>query len=419
MSGSFKDKIDKSTEATVYTWLCIGIVYSMLFLTYLNSILSILFVAWWLIFSKKEFDLSSSKTKLMLLFLSLYIVGVAGMIYTNNTNAGIATLKTQSAIFFFPLIFGTTSVLNPSILQKITTHFLIATSLGSLAGLVFGLYHYIRTEDIQQLTGSHIAPFHALRPVHMGWFCLLAIIIAFQKLESNSNISKGLVYACITLLTLMIFLLSIRLNIICWLAIVIYFVIRMSQKLLIKILLLAFLVLLLIISGLSIPLIKKQWNELFDLSAKTTIILDQDSSLTKSWGGKALRMAIWKCSADILKEHFLIGVGTGDVQGKLQQAYENRKFYFASRYNKYNAHNEYLQITLANGLPGLLILLTCIAYPLVNYKKKFSGKTYFLFLLLFTVAGVSESILEVNKGIIWYSFFNSIFAFGYLKSDQL
>ena len=390
----------------------------MLFLTILNSILSIILVAWWLIFSRKEFDLSSRKTKLMLLFLSLYIIGIAGMIYTNNTKAGIAILKTQSAIFFFPLVFGTSSILSSSILKKITTHFLIATSIACLGGLTFGFYHYIQTGNMEQLTGQHIVPFHVLRPAYMGWFCLLSMIIAFKKLESSSIKTKGILYACIVLMTLMIFLLSIRLVIVCWFVVALYFFIRITQKLLNKILLVTTSVLILIISGLGISPVKRQWNDFFDLSAKTTIILDQDSSLGRSWDGKALRIAIWKCSADILKDHLLIGVGTGDVQDSLQMAYENRKFYFASRYNRYNAHNEYLQITLANGLPGILILLSCIGYPLFQYKKKFSGNTYLLFLLLFTLAGVSESILEANKGIILYSFFNSIFAFGYLKSDQ-
>jgi len=418
MSTVFKNKIDKNTETIVYTWLCIGIVYSMLFLTILNSILSIILVAWWLIFSRKEFDLSSRKTKLMLLFLSLYIIGIAGMIYTNNTKAGIATLKTQSAIFFFPLVFGTSSILSSSILKKITTHFLIATSIACLGGLTFGFYHYIQTGNMEQLTGQHIVPFHVLRPAYMGWFCLLSMIIAFKKLESSSIKTKGILYACIVLMTLMIFLLSIRLVIVCWFVVALYFFIRITQKLLNKILLVTTSVLILLISGLGISPVKRQWNDFFDLSAKTTIILDQDSSLGRSWDGKALRIAIWKCSADILKDHLLIGVGTGDVQDSLQMAYEKRKFYFASRFNRYNAHNEYLQITLANGLPGFLILLSCIAYPLFHYKKKFSGNTYLLFLLLFILAAVSESILEANKGIIWYSFFNSIFAFGYLKSDQ-
>lgn len=204
----------------------------------------------------------------------------------------------------------------------------------------------------------------------------------------------------------------------CWLLIVFYYLLTIIKQSLYKIIAVSIAILLLIVSSFTIPTVKKQWNELFDFSSRSTISLDKDSSLEKSWGGKALRVAIWKCSADVLKKHWLTGVGTGDVQDSLQKAYENRKFYFASMYNRYNAHNEYLQISLATGLPGLLILVSCILYPLLNYRKKFSGNIYFLFLLLFAVVGMTESILEVNKGIIWYSFFNSIFAFGYLKSDK-
>jgi len=410
---------NKNIELTVYSWLCIGIVYSMLFLTYLNSILSILLAVFWLIFSKKKFDISSAKTKLMILFISLYIIGIFGMLYTSNTDAGIATLKTQSAILFFPLIFGTTSVLTRSLLKKITTHFLIATALACVAELGYGIYNYFQTGNIEQLTGKNILIFHGFRPISMSLFCLLAIIIAFEKIYTNSTKNKILLYFCIFLTTAVIFLLSERIILLSWLIIVLYFLLRIFQQLQYKILFIASTISIIIISGFAIPSVKKQWTELFDSSPTSTIILDQDSSLGKSWGGKALRVAIWKCSSDILKDHLLIGVGTGDVQDSLQQAYENRKFYFASRYNRYNAHNEYLQITLANGLPGLLILLSCIIYPLFHYKKKFTGNIYLLFLLLFTLAAVSESILEINKGIIWYSFFNSIFAFGYLKSNQI
>ena len=409
---------NKNTETIIYTWLCIAIVYSLLFLTYLNSILCILLVAFWLIFLKKEFDLSSRKTRLMLLFISLYAIGIAGMIYTSNNKAGLATLETQSAILFFPLVFGTTTVLTPAILRTITTHFLIATALAAIAGLGYGVFNYFQTGKIQQLTREGILLFHVVRPVVMGLFCLLAMIIAFEKLTSSSAKAKGLLYTFIGLMTLMIFLLSIRLTIACWLFIVSYYFLSIVKHKLYRIFLIPIAILLLIISAFTIPTVKNQWNELFDFSGSATIVLDKDSSLGRSWSGKALRVAIWKCSADILKTHWLAGVGTGDVQDSLQQTYENRKFYFASMYNRYNAHNQYLQITLANGLTGLLILLSCIFYPLLYYRKKFSGNIYFLFLLLFAVISITESLLEVNKGIIWYSFFNSIFAFGYLKSDK-
>ena len=409
---------NKNTEKFIYTWLCIAIVYSLLFLTYLNSILSILLVAFWLIFSKKEFDISSLKSRLMLLFMSLFMIGIVGLAYTTNTKAGIATLETQSAILFFPLVFGTTSVLDRSVLIKINTHLLIAAAVASVAGLCYGIYNYFQSGNIEQITGDHILLFQAVRPVTMGLFCLLAMIIAFEKLNEPSAKSKGWLYAFIGLITLMIFLLSIRLIIACWLLIVFYYLLTIIKQRLYKVFSVSIAILLLIVSSFTIPTVKKQWKELFDFSSTSTIALDQDSSLGRSWRGKALRVAIWKCSADVLKEHWFTGVGTGDVQDSLQKTYENRKFYFASMYNRYNAHNEYLQILLATGLPGLLILLSCILYPLLNYRKKFSGNIYFLFLLLFAVVGMTESILEVNKGIIWYSFFNSIFAFGYLKSGK-
>lgn len=409
---------NKNTETIIYTWLCIAIVYTLVFLTYLNSVLSILLVVFWLIFSKKEFAPSSRKTRLMLLFISLFAIGMAGMIYTSNSKAGLATLETQSAILFFPLVFGTTTVLTREMVKKITAHFLIAMAFAAVAGLGYGVYNYFHTGHVEQLTRDRIVLFHVVRPAVMGLFSLLAMIIAFEKLATSSAKTKGLLYAFIGLMTILIFLLSIRLIIVCWLFIVFYYFLLLVKQKLYRIFLITIAITLLIISAVAIPTVKNQWNELFDFSGRSTIVLDKDSSLGRHWRGKALRVAIWKCSADILKKHWVTGVGTGDVQDSLQKAYENRKFFFASLYNKYNAHNEYLQVTLANGLPGLLILLSCIFYPLLHYREKFTGNIYFLFLLLFAITGITESVLEVNKGIIWYSFFNSIFAFGYLKSDK-
>ena len=408
----------KAAEGIIYAVLCPAIVYSMLFLTYVNTLLIILLAIYWLVFTKKEFDISSRKTRLMLLFISLYIAGMLGMIYTDNTKAGMATLKTQSAILIFPLIFGTISFITPVFLNRILFHTLIATTLASVAGLLYGSYNYFQTGDIEMLTGKNILFFHAFRPVLMGLFCLLSIVIAFEKIRASQPKKKLLLSAIILLMTLMIFLLSIRLTIVCWLLVIVYFCITAIKKTRHKMLLAAVAVVAVVASAFTIPTVKKQWSEFFDSSSRATIVLDKDSSLEKSWGGKALRVAIWKCSADILKDHWLTGVGTGDVQDHLQQAYENRKFYFASRYNRYNAHNEYLQVTLANGLPGLLVLLACIFYPLLQYRKMFTGNIYLLLLIIFAIICISESILEVNKGIVWYSFFNSIFAFGYLKSDN-
>jgi O-antigen ligase len=160
-----------------------------------------------------------------------------------------------------------------------------------------------------------------------------------------------------------------------------------------------------------VPSLHRQWQELTDTSSSNAIPLDEDASLGKNWGGRSIRSAIWKCSEDILRTHWLTGVGTGDIQDSLQQAYENRKFYFASRYNHYNAHNEYLQMAIGHGVAGVLILILCIVVPAGMIKTGEVRTSQLSFLFLFAAICFTEVILDINKGIIWYSFFNSIFAF--------
>jgi len=153
-----------------------------------------------------------------------------------------------------------------------------------------------------------------------------------------------------------------------------------------------------------------------DLSAENTVPLDKDASLGRSWGGKQLRIAIWRCSWDVIKDHWAIGVGTGDAQSSLQMAYEKRKFYFASRYNNYNTHNQYLQETVSYGIVGLVIFLVVLIAPL--FKKFYPEQNlfYWMFLLSFAFACTTDTPLETNKGIIWYTFFNSLLFFAYYSS---
>jgi len=407
-------RINRNIESGIYKWLLIAIVYSMLLFSYITSVLVFALFLIWLLFSKKSFEPSAPKTRFMILFASLYFVFIIGLFYTENFKASISTFEAKSGLLIFPLIFGTTTIFDRSLFEKITTQFLIATTIAGVADILYGAYNSFQTGSFEFLTGKNLLFLPGFRPFLMGLFCLTAIIIAFEKLRQS--VQKKYLYIVIIILSITVFLLSIRMMIFCWLLIVLYYILRSAKTLQQKIAYTAVPFLIIFISAFTIPPVKKQWNEFFDRTSRSTITLDKDSSLGKEWGGKALRFAIWKCSIDIIKSNWLFGVGTGDVQESLQQAYENRKFYFASRYNRYNAHNEYIQITLATGITGLLVLLSCILFPLFYFRKKTGSNIYILFLSLFVLICISESILEANKGVIWYSFLNSLFAFGLLKN---
>lgn len=400
----------------ILEWLCIAIVYTIYLWPAGNAGFTILLVVYWLIFLKKSFALSTVKSQLTLIFSSLYIITLIGLIYTSNKDEGLFKLQQQSAIFFFPLVFGTIAV-PEGFFRKISFHFILATCGAAFISIVSGVVNFIITGDAAMMAKENLMLFRDLNPPMTGVLCLTAIIILLTNYIEEAGHKTVAAFAVI-LLSAYIILLSVRLEIGLLLLILTIFIFKHIRSILHRVGVALILVIATVVSVISIPTLNRQWNELIDFSPENQIMLDQDASLGKNWGGKSIRFAIWDCSEDILKDHWLLGVGTGDVQDTLQATYERRQFYFASRHNRYNAHNQYLETWLATGIPGLIIYISCLFVPLMVFLRQKDGLGYVLFLGLVIVMSFTESFLNVNKGIVWYSFFNSLFSFGFYRRER-
>lgn len=399
-------------QQLIYTAVCIGIVYSLVLWTLLNSILCFVLAGFWLLFTPKDFNISPYRKKQILLYTSFFLITIIGLAYTSNTGEGFRRVEQRAPLLMFPIIFGITPVLTSRLVRKLLIHFLIAVLIACVAGIASGFIKYLRTQDIQMLSGANLLIFQGVYAYIMGLFCLLSIMICWYLLPSVSSFKvKGLLMAAALVLSLMIILLGTRLIIAGWLITLLFIGFRLIKSLILRLVTLGALLAIVAIAIATLPLLKGQWNELKDFSSGNTIQLDQDASLGRGWGGKAIRFALWQCSKDVISRHWLTGVGTGDVQDSLQMAYEQRKFYFASRYNRYNAHNQYIQTFVGHGIAGFLLLVLSIGIPLFSKKPKEYSLLYTYFLLLFAGICCTEVILDTNKGIVWYSFINSIFAF--------
>src|SRR6185503_15029231 len=109
-------RINKNIETAIYTWILIALVYSMLLLGYITTVLTMLLFLTWLLFSRKNFRVSSFKTRLIIPSAALYIIYIVGLIYTADAKSSLSTFEAKSALLFFPLIFGTTTILDHSLL---------------------------------------------------------------------------------------------------------------------------------------------------------------------------------------------------------------------------------------------------------------------------------------------------------------
>jgi O-antigen ligase len=418
MSNNRKIEILKTlrNEELMYGMLFSGIVISFLFWPLLNSICSMALFVYWLFFSKKEFSFSSGKSRWTILFCLLYLLVITGTFYTGNMHEAVFKLQQKSALLIFPVVMGTSSAITPAVYRRTFSVFTWSTFLACLYCIIHGIYIFLQHGTTVQLSGYPMVILKDMSPFILALCCLLSLMYVFQHVYLAKTHKEPLspLYGYISIaifLFFFLFLLGNRNILICMCGVFIFFCFRLIPKMHYRLTLLTGLVILLILTINFNPYFNRQWNDLVDFSKENTIQLDEDSTLGRDWGGKTIRLAIWDCSMDIIQKHWLTGVGTGDVQDELQQAYEKRKFYFASRYNRYNAHNQYLQETLASGLPGLIIFTCSIFLPLYHNIIRKKNTLYTLFLLSFAFICITESILEISKGVIWYSFFNALFIF--------
>ncbi|MEM1217639.1 MAG: O-antigen ligase family protein [Bacteroidota bacterium] len=119
-----------------------------------------------------------------------------------------------------------------------------------------------------------------------------------------------------------------------------------------------------------------------------------------------IRIDIWQAAWPVVEESWSKGLGTGDVQMGLDKAYVAVDLEVAL--NKHlNAHNQYLQTTLALGILGLGVWIFLLFQSfLAAYRTHFYLLQWFLW--LFTLSCLTESMLETQRGILFFGFIGTM-----------
>lgn len=123
-----------------------------------------------------------------------------------------------------------------------------------------------------------------------------------------------------------------------------------------------------------------------------------------------IRLAIYSCSFNLLKNNWYTGYGPGDVYNHLNNCY-NSKFDSDKLSGKnYNTHNEYFNMWIGCGLVGIILFLLMLWLPL-KLAMDANQKLFILFILLFALSCLTENILSRQHGVVFYAFFNSLLFF--------
>ena len=347
------------------------------------------------------------QNRILQLLPAIYLLYVIGLIWTENFKYAGLDLQIKAGFLLLPLFIGTLD-LSVKEFKKTTLFFIIGCTLACLLLFANAFISFIET-------GNHTSFFYIsyssllMHPTYISMYLTMAILFLLQRIYDSTKEQHLKYYSAgILFFFVQLFQLSARTSlavaVLTFLLAACYYlrkgeIIRVKKRHFIAILLFSTL------SYFALQGFNNRFNQVSNAITSTPI-----EQVQPEYNSTTGRLEIWMESMEILQDNWLIGTGTGDVKDELIKTYEKHQFHYALD-KKLNAHNQFLQVWLTLGIVGLLLLIWSLALPI--YRLKSQGQPLFaLFAIIIILNSMTESILEVQKGVLFFVFFYSLLVLG-------
>ena len=394
--------------------------YALVFTFPFPLVISLKILALWILSSLLLLDLQDIKNlrhKFFLIFALLYyLMFVLGMFHTQNIEAGLRQLGIKVYFLIFPILLPSLVKFYKYYFDKILSWFVIGQVMALVLLIFIAFYNSIGIENGHFIFDPRVYSLSLKESIVQGYnyffyiyfsrfmhpsYAALQIVFAIGVLIflkrnpynlSYKNISKRLIenkffYPLIIFLIIGVFLMGSRTNLI-GLSVVLFFIVISST--LRPIILRIFLSL--VVLGISIITIF--------YSPRVKKLIE-----TMHYGNykKISRIYFWQSAYEIGKEHFIFGVGTGDLQWHLYRKYAKLDLV---RYLEpsFNSHNEYLEHFARLGILGMFFLLALLGYAF--YTAIVDNRLLlFIFILIIMINFIFEVMLNRAMGTVFIVFF--------------
>lgn len=343
------------------------------------------------------------------LFATLFLLALISLLYSCDVPNGLKKLEKWLSFIVFPIVLGTMNLTNKQF-RNLLLAFAFSTILMVLVALIIATYKsYVNGSILIFNKGNLVIEnffryhrlsqnidFHATYlSIYLAFSLFIFIHYSFWSKESLT-LKRNLNYFIILFGALVLVLLgsfSIVFAFFSGLFFLMFFYwdIKKRNK-----------YLLLILFGVCVG---------FVFFSKVRGRVDQstfqfsysDSPTSTRWNSLNVRLAKWQCALEVFMDNAPFGVGTGCNQSKLRQKYTEKGFILALNEN-YTSHNMYLRFLTENGIASFFVFLTLLSY---GFYRSYRRKKYFLFVLiwLLAISSITEEVLSINKGIVFFTFF--------------
>lgn len=394
-----------------------------------------------------------------IIYASTWLMYLIGMLYTDNHGFGWIQVSKKLGFLIFPAIFlfSDMSYLSKDRIKAIGKVFVAGCLLFFFMNMGYALYDVLfNGATNERFFDQGLMKLYYVQHSYVAMYAGLGMMFCFVEIFENNNRKVKIfnIIAYVLLFVLSILMRS-RAGLLCLAILLVlqwiwlFFIMKKKKTGL-------------IIGGLlvaamagSIVLFPQSYKRISSTVKEISSEYSSDHRLVQFKGYRQL-----------LKEHWLFGVGTGDRTDMTQQSYYDYKdgiveiigedmavvidqvidnqwyepsnsmreyIYQEAEYmgkdpevvtsqlveyqfiryaidREINAHNMFFETIISVGIIGLLLLLAYFVIPLVLWvKTKRFDMLYFSFLIMIAFNMLFESVFEVQMGIIFFCFFNMLF----------
>lgn len=417
---SYSDLLDNGFFSFVCAYISLSVL--AIYVDFLPPFM-VLWALLWILENGRKFVMIANVRKDYLLlffqFVVFYFWQLASVLYSSDTELAFSNLFGRLSLLLFPVLLISPGKFIKEKVEKLLQVFALGMVLYMIFCFGFALYRSVELNNGQWIFNPHpqefwLNYFYAEEltlkhhPSYVSMYVLLAALICFESYFGYSKVNKvrSMWFAMGVFLIACQYFISSRAGILVTLIIGFSFFINKA-----------------VIAG------KKKYilpGILISVVVLTPFILKNqrvDYLVGKIFNSPANyerkedpRFKIWDLTLKISMDNLLLGVGIGDARNELEQEYI-RLGEFKLAKDRFNTHNQYLEVLLETGLIGLVIFLS-IFYKMIQIARCDGNYMYIYFIVMSFMFFMFESMLYRLAGVTFFSLFSFLLLYkGKAKSD--
>lgn len=337
--------------------------------------------------------------------MSLFALQLGGLLFSQDIKNGLFSTEKRIGLLLFPLVFHFCQhKLNSEDIKRILSGLIWGMSLGTIYSLLleviqnFYINHF--DEYLGALYSDTLLENIGINHLDYGLYAAFSLCNIFYMYLSHSKELNKTYFVNASIIIIGLLLMIPKMGVISLIMATIYISIFSNWKPSFSQVISIFLFIVITVAAVwQLPKSKERFRQFSYGFAKENLAND-----AKSYS--STRAGSFYCSVDLLRSYGLLGLGTGGVEPEMNKWFEWNNL---PALKGLDTHNQYFDYCLSFGILGLIVFCLCLFCPLYLFHNSgFYVGSAFIIIMLFSF--LTENYLNNNKGVMFFCFFNSLFA---------